>query len=84
MTGFVADRGICKDGHIIGQIPEAGEKEEKQRYPFGALAFVVEKELGYSGPQIEHSAEIPKHLTQHVELQRLGLLILDMVVVMVV
>lgn len=56
-------RFVCKNAQDISKISNTCEEEEQHRNTFSALSSVVQDNLGNTGCEIEHCAEIAEDLT---------------------
>ncbi|KAJ3571810.1 hypothetical protein NPX13_g5250 [Xylaria arbuscula] len=68
LTAPLAALGIiCEDTEDVGEIAEAGEKEEENTDALGRLATEVEKELGQSRTEVECSTQPTEYLAPEIE-----------------
>lgn len=76
---MVADGVEGEDAEHIGQVSDTCEEEEKSIEAFGALAAVVEKQLGHAAAEVEGSAQVAEYLADNVEVQAVVLLFFSLV-----
>lgn len=78
VLAVVADGVESENTENVGQVTNAGEKEEESVKTLSALAAVVEEELRDTAAKVEHSTQVAEDLTNNVEVETVVLLLLGL------
>lgn len=67
--GVLAHGAVREDAQHVGEVADTGEEEEEHGDALGALAAVVEEQLGHARSEVQDSADVAEDLAEDVEVK---------------